>query len=347
MKKITLVLLILIFLITGIPSNNQVYGQSPQILRNPGFEQDIEYWQSAVTTTLIALDSYQGINPQSGEYFMYSGNRYGYADGPMQRIENQLNHYGPGSYQIGAHMRLSPDSTSSSIRARVLIRLVSTDKSSGSAQYPGNYWYTTTEVTINKTSWTLVQSTVDVTWSQNLELAEFYFMNNAADPAVDLCIDNANLIRTDYTGNPYVFPSPTAVLTPTIPPAVTVSPTAMPPSPSPTVPATPSVTSAAPTATPAITLAPTATLTPVPTASPATGEPGSEPESSSADSEISLVPTEDLSSDGSSESYSESVSDTDKPAASKRKSVMLVVGLLIVLVSAALLGVNLKAKRSM
>ncbi|MHB1485277.1 MAG: hypothetical protein ACYCYI_11520 [Saccharofermentanales bacterium] len=231
MKKSLLTVLIIVSFVMSFTASVPVFADSPQVLRNPGFEDELDYWVSAVTATLIALKSYEGTTPQAGEYFAYTDNRYGYADAPMQHIQNQMNFYGKGTYQLKAYMRLPGDSSVSTAKAKIVIQTISTDKQSGGApQYPGMNWYTSDEKIINKTSWTLIEATVDIQWSQTLEACEYYFLTNQADPVTDICIDSASMIKTGYNGPAYSFPtptppknSPTPKNTPTNPP-VTSSP---------------------------------------------------------------------------------------------------------------------------
>ncbi|MHB1485904.1 MAG: hypothetical protein ACYCYI_14775, partial [Saccharofermentanales bacterium] len=228
MKKLLVSIISLILTLTFMMSFSVVFADSPEILLNPGFEDDINGWGSAVNCTNVSMKSYAGVTPRSGEYFVYSDNRYGVADSPMQLITGQMNFYKSGTYRMSGSFRLPSSASMSTTTAKVVIRLVSSDKSYGSTQYPGINWYTSAEVNVSKTSWAHVSTDIPMEWPENtLVSAEFYYLTDISGTAMDMCFDDAGMIKVGYSGNPYVFPTisvtPRPTRVPTITPTTAIS----------------------------------------------------------------------------------------------------------------------------
>jgi hypothetical protein len=245
MNKATRLFIAIILIVTFTAISITVYADSPEVLQNPSFEDDIDYWQAQVVAEMIAVDYWEGITPQVGNVFMLVTERYSYSDTPLQLIKEPLNFYGKGDYRVRGYIRLAPSSSLSSTQAQIVVRLVSSDKTSGSPSYPGVSWLTSGYVSINKTSWTLIEAVIAINWSANLEAAEFYFMTHSNDAATDLCFDGASMVKVGYEGPAYAPPTPTpspspVPATPTVPPTPTTPPTATVP-PTPTTPPTPTI----------------------------------------------------------------------------------------------------------
>ncbi|MHB1484319.1 MAG: hypothetical protein ACYCYI_06605 [Saccharofermentanales bacterium] len=225
MKKTILTGLLTVLLIVSFSAVIPVYADSPEMLRNPGFESDIDYWQPQVNGEMAATDYLDGVTPRSGNSFVTIKDRYSYSDTPLQNIKAPLSFYGKGNYKVRGYTRLAPSSRISSTQAQIVIRVVSTDKTSGSAGNPGVSWFTSGNVPINKTSWTLLDAVIPITWSADIELAEFYFMTGTGDSPEMLCFDDTSMIKVGYSGPTYSPPTPTLSPTPRTPTPKPATPT--------------------------------------------------------------------------------------------------------------------------
>jgi len=92
---------------------------------------------------------------QEGEYYLVSSNRYGPVDNPRQYITEKITYYGKGSYRVSAYIKLLGQQESGT--AQIVVQTVSSDKSFGSKEYPGQIWFSTDPMSVNSTSWSKIE----------------------------------------------------------------------------------------------------------------------------------------------------------------------------------------------
>jgi len=225
MKKVLTILIILaVSLSLLITFSIPVFADSPEVLTNPGFEEDMDGWVHYVKATLEASDA----EHQAGDYSCHAADKYSNSDGPRQDITDKISFYGKGQYKISAYMLL--DGTVSTATAQIVVQTQSSDKTFGSKDYPGQMWYLTEFATVNDKTWTKIEGTIDLSWAGDLVMSEFYFVVDPADGAgmEPYYIDSCSMVKVGYTGAAFSEPTEAPTVTPTIAPTPTIMPTASP-----------------------------------------------------------------------------------------------------------------------
>jgi hypothetical protein len=173
-----------------------------EILINSGFEEGVDPWNAYVHATMDIEDE----NPVEGSQYVYISNKYNEVDGPRQYVTEPLRYYGMGKYRLSAWIRMKGD-IAGDVNALIVVQTQSSDKTFGSAQHPGQMWFTTEEIAVNDQTWTKLEGEVELEWSQNLEMAEFYFLLRG-DAALDTYyVDGCSMVKLEYTGDPYTDPN--------------------------------------------------------------------------------------------------------------------------------------------
>ena len=143
-----------------------------------------------------------------------------------QYITDELNFYGPGTYQFTAYAKLAEEWDTPVQLQGVVGAYKGTD-------IKDKVWGTTDFITLSATEWKSVSGTMEVSWSGDLTEGEFYFITNeedGADSFADLLIDSCSLTKVGYTGDAFVAPTPEPTPEPTEAPtanpdAATTAPT--------------------------------------------------------------------------------------------------------------------------
>lgn len=189
-----------------------------EILIDGTFEdQNDEVWVK-YTTGLIDFE-FEGA--YEGESCLFVSERTHSTDVVRQYITNELNFYGPGTYQFTAYAKLAEEWDSE-------IQLQGVVGAYKGTEVKDKVWGTTNFVTLSATEWRAVSGTVEVSWSGELTEGEFYFITNEqdTDSFANLLIDSCSLTKVGYTGDAYTAPTPEPTLEPT--PEPTEAPTADP-----------------------------------------------------------------------------------------------------------------------
>lgn len=168
-----------------------------EILVDNGFEEmDDSVWEQYYLGVVdFTGDAYEG------ESCLIVTDRLHKTDVVRQYITDQLNFYGPGSYQVSAWVKLAlPEGENIEIQAVVGAYM------GEELQY--KQWFTTPFFALSDTEWTQITATIDMNWDGILDQAEFYFITNEEGEAgqimcADLMIDSCSLVKAGYEGDPY------------------------------------------------------------------------------------------------------------------------------------------------
>lgn len=215
MKKLTLLFCILFLLGTlCLPS---YAADDYEMLQNGDFEEMTSTWQKYYMATVDYCDQ-----AHSGSSALKITNRQHSTDIARQYITKPLEHYGPGSYEFSAWVRLA-DPSDAPINLQVAIGVYCKNGT--------NLWFTSDWVSVTS-EWTYIHAIRPLSWSGELDTAEFYLvspMNGDEDTSKnfrDLILDDCSMKPVDFTGEPYEQPTTEA---PTTEPPTTEAPTTEPP----------------------------------------------------------------------------------------------------------------------
>lgn len=173
-----------------------IFADSAEILTNGSFDVNMEGWSAYATATMDIRSD----NPHGGKAYVYSSHKYGGCDGPRQYVTEQIKFYGKGTYHVSAWIKIDSDQK---CNAQVVMQTVSSDKTFGSEQYPGQYWDTTEEIPVNNKTWTKVEGDLELDWKGDLEMSEYYFLLLGDGFMANIAVDDCSLYKVGYTGAAY------------------------------------------------------------------------------------------------------------------------------------------------
>jgi|GEM_PF-5794182 len=186
MKKIVSCCLLTLLLLLMMP---MVKADSPEILYNPGFEEQLTGWAGNGGGKLEPEEN----QVHDGKYACKITGRSSVSDAPQQDITPFVEFYGQGEYRFTAWVRTTDDFDASLIMG--VVQIVSTDKTSTGND--GRAWFSTNFVTINNQDYTEITGVVNLAWAADLEYAQFYLYTNAdgPNPLADLMVDDCSIIK--------------------------------------------------------------------------------------------------------------------------------------------------------
>ncbi|MHB1484401.1 MAG: carbohydrate binding domain-containing protein [Saccharofermentanales bacterium] len=196
MKNRILIRYACIISIVVLSLQSGMFADSAEILTNGSFDVNMEGWSAYSTATMdIRTDT-----PHGGKSYVYSSHKYGACDGPRQYVTEQIRFYGKGTYHVSAWIKIDSDVK---CNAQVVMQTVSSDKTFGSEQYPGQYWDTTEEIPVNNKTWTKVEGDIELDWKGDLEMSEYYFLLLGDGAMANIAVDDCSLYKAGYTGAAY------------------------------------------------------------------------------------------------------------------------------------------------
>ena len=203
MKKIALTLcFILLFGALCIPTCAQ---EEYELLENGDFEEFSTTWEKYYLATVDYCDT-----AHTGNSAFQITNRKHSTDIARQYITKPLTHYGPGTYELSAWIRLA-DPQAEPIPVQIAIGVYLTN---GQKQ-----WFTTGGWVTVTSEWTHISGVTNISWSGEIETAEFYLvspMDGQEDQSKnfrDLYLDDCSMKALSYTGEPYAPPTQAPVTT--------------------------------------------------------------------------------------------------------------------------------------
>ena len=208
-KKLFVFFLVLVMVLSSFFTIGVGAENNYEILKNVGFEENDEFtWLKFITSP--AIIEYYDEEYAEGEYSMIIYDRTHPTDTIRQYVTDELKFYGKGKYQLKAQIKLA-EPFDKKVSGNAVIRL---EDSSGVAK-----WFTDTYVEITADKWAQISFTVDIKWSGELKLAEFYFVTDEPVTLEEysiLLIDDCSFAPVEYSGEVFVpaTPSPTPVVTP-------------------------------------------------------------------------------------------------------------------------------------
>lgn len=192
MRRVILFTLILTLLATMLLCLPVLAADGYELLENGGFEEAPGFtWTKYVACTV----DWDG-NGASGSCIRVTGRTH-YTDIVRQYITKKLSFYGHGTYLLEADIRLAnPSDQPVDIQIAIGVYSVGGDKK----------WATSDFVTVTADGWAHIRTQVSISWSGELEQAEFYFITRADQETAefrDLLIDNCSMKTVSYTGEEY------------------------------------------------------------------------------------------------------------------------------------------------
>lgn len=192
MKRVILFALLLSLLAATVLCLPVSAADGYELLENGGFEEAPGFtWTKYVACTV----DWDG-NGVSGSCIRVTGRTH-YTDIVRQYITKKLSFYGHGTYLLEADIRLA-DPADQPVDVQIAIGAYSVggDKK----------WATSDFVTVTADGWAHIRTQVNISWSGELEQAEFYLITRADQETTEfreLLIDNCSMKTVSYTGEEY------------------------------------------------------------------------------------------------------------------------------------------------
>lgn len=202
MKKLPFVLCLV--LLVGLLCMPVAAGEDYELLENGDFEEISAVWEKYYLAAVdYCDDAYAGNGALS-----ITGRQHS-TDIARQVITKPLMHYGSGTYALSARMRLA-DPAAQPVDVTIAIGVYLKDGQ--------KFWFTTGWTTVTA-EWTEICGTVNISWSGEIEEAEFYLITpsggdeDTSKNFRDLYLDDCSMKAMSYTGEPYEKPTQAPVTT--------------------------------------------------------------------------------------------------------------------------------------
>jgi len=228
-----------------------VHADSPEILKDPGFEGGISSdWKGYLGATLTAENTIK----HSGNSSVLCAARSAKHDTPIQNVTNTVAFYGMGEYKVSAWVYL----TAADANVQIVVMVTCDDKTFGPVP-DGHAWSFTPFITAKKGAWTKLEGliTLESPATSKIVSVDYYLNFDEKDTEAqfkqDYYQDDCSLIKTgsvkpmptaDPNAEPTEKPIVSSPATLTLPPATLVP--------------IPTTTSALPTIAPTPTIIPAA-----------------------------------------------------------------------------------------
>ena len=197
MRKIFVCLMMLLLLLSHMFVVATAEDASFELLENGDFENsDSWLWTKYVSASVTYVD--EGVE---GLCISITGRTH-HTDVVKQEVTPLMEACGPGIYTMEADVRLA-NAQDAPVDIMAVVGVYTVD---------GKQWYTSDYVSATADGWTHISATVQITYSAELSMVEFYFITREGQEQGDfrdLLIDNCSLRTDSYPGTEPVDPDET------------------------------------------------------------------------------------------------------------------------------------------
>ena len=193
MKRILSVLLLAALLTAAVLCLSvSAEGEGYELLENGDFNEAPGFtWLPYVSSSLSSVDE-----GREGRALKVE-DRTHHTDVARQYVTAKMTYYGAGTYELTAYVRLA-DEGAAPVEVQAVLGIYGKDGQ--------KMWQTTSFAQVTADGWTKLQAQVNVSWSGELEQAEFYFITRDGQENGDfrnLLIDDCSLKTVSYVGEAY------------------------------------------------------------------------------------------------------------------------------------------------
>lgn len=167
-------------------------GEGYELLENGDFSEEPGFtWLPYVASSVSFTDE-----GREGSAIKVEGRTH-YTDIVRQYVTTKLSYYGAGTYELTAYVRLA-DEGAAPVDVQAVLGIYGKDGQ--------KRWQTTSFAQVTADAWTMLKAQVNVSWTGELEQAEFYFITRDGQENGDyrnLLIDDCSLKTVSYVGEEY------------------------------------------------------------------------------------------------------------------------------------------------